>query len=565
MNSAFDVKRLDQRPMKDAILSKNKFKILGRDSDELIRLFFAGNAWVAIVILALITFSLFREGLGFFPQHLDNLKIYRQAGLEYVDIVRDQVTAHGGLVRFLQKTRQDANASLTTSGKTEAEIAATLAPLDAYIRGFDESIVPLNDVLSEMTTTASDVKERWTNAANAREERQTYLDAKMPDEAAAVVIEEVDLKSEVGTVTALYPKYIESSEAFKSALLQMKDTVPVVGLAETDAQLARFSKTVDKYAEGFPLVVQRLKDWSPDKSYGAMESFTRFIFGPKWTTQSFWQDWYGFLPLFVGSLTISFVALVVAVPFGVGAAIYINQLASIKEQQFIKPYIEFISAIPSVVLGFFGIAVLGTAIRDVSNGFVFSPEAVASVPAILQWLPNGVNAIISWLVQFVPFFPISERLNITTAGLLLGLMAVPTIFTLAEDAINNVPRAFKEASFALGANRMQTITRIIVPAALSGIISAVLLGFGRVIGETMVVLMCAGNRIEIPDITQGLGFAFEPVHTMTGLIAQEIPEVVQGSLQYRGLFMLAIMLFLISLGVNYLAQMIVKKYRISIG
>src|SRR4030095_8211816 len=165
----------------------------------------------------------------------------------------------------------------------------------------------------------------------------------------------------------------------------------------------------------------------------------------------------------------------------------------------IKPYIEFISAIPSVVLGFFGIAVVGQAIRTLSQ------------------MP---------FMKWVPFFPISERLNVFTAGALLALMAVPTIFTLAEDGVRHGPRGFREASYALGANRLQTIGRVLVPASLSGIISAVLLGLGRVIGETiqtigrvlvpaslsgiisavllglgrvigetMVVLLCAGNRI----------------------------------------------------------------------
>ena len=142
----------------------------------------------------------------------------------------------------------------------------------------------------------------------------------------------------------------------------------------------------------------------------------------------------------------------------------------------IKPYIEFIAAIPSVVLGFFGIAVVGEAIRAASHW---------------HWL--------SW----ISFFPISERLNVFTAGALLALMAVPTIFTLSEDALRNVPRGFKEASYALGANRLQTIGRVLVPASLSGIVSAILLGLGRVIGETMVVLLCAGNRIQIPDFSEG--------------------------------------------------------------
>ena len=156
----------------------------------------------------------------------------------------------------------------------------------------------------------------------------------------------------------------------------------------------------------------------------------------------------------------------------------------------------------------------------------------------------------------------AERLNATTAACLLALLAIPTIFSLAEDALNNVPRSFKEASLALGATRLQTMVRIIVPAALSGIMAAILLGFGRVIGETMVVLLCAGNRIAIPDLGGGLGVIFQPVHTMTGIIAQEMGEVPHYSIHYRALFMVGAVLFLISLLVNWLAQKIVRSYRI---
>jgi phosphate transport system permease protein len=235
---------------------------------------------------------------------------------------------------------------------------------------------------------------------------------------------------------------------------------------------------------------------------------------------------------------VSIVALVIAVPLGVASAIYVSQIARPSEKRFVKPMIEFISAFPSVVLGFFGVVVLGELIRNVSH--------------------------VSWL-QWMPGFPIAERLNVLTAGCLLALIAVPTIFTLAEDAIHNVPRSFKEASFALGAGRLQTIVRITVPASLSGIVSAVLLGFGRVIGETMVVLLCAGNRIAIPDFTQGLAAFTQPVHTMTGIIAQEMGEVVRNSLHYRALFMVGIVLFFLSLLINYLAQKIVNRYRLPVA
>jgi phosphate transport system permease protein len=131
--------------------------------------------------------------------------------------------------------------------------------------------------------------------------------------------------------------------------------------------------------------------------------------------------------------------------------------------------------------------------------------------------------------------------------------------------LNNIPRAFREASFALGATRLQTIIKITVPAALSGIVSAILLGFGRVIGETMIVLLCAGNRIAIPDFSEGLAVFTQPVHTMTGIIAQEMGEVVRGSIHYRALFVVGLVLFLLSLCINYVAQKIVRRYRISIG
>jgi len=216
----------------------------------------------------------------------------------------------------------------------------------------------------------------------------------------------------------------------------------------------------------------------------------------------------------------------------------VSEIAGPRERHFIKPYIEFVSAIPSVVLGFFGIAVLGTALRWTSQ------------ISFLSWVPG---------------FPMSERLNALTAGCLLALISVPTIFSLAEDALNNVPKHLKEASYALGANRFQTISKILVPASISGIISAVLLGFGRVIGETMVVLLCAGNRIAIPDFTQGLGAFFQPVHTMTGIIAQEMGEVVPGSIHYRALFMVGVVLFMLALIINFVAQKIVTRYRISIG
>jgi phosphate transport system permease protein len=280
--------------------------------------------------------------------------------------------------------------------------------------------------------------------------------------------------------------------------------------------------------------VGKLEAWRADLPVEMGATVSGFITGRDWITGGEWQDFYGIVPLFVGSLMISLIALAVAIPCGVGAAIHTNQLAGRMQQSFVKPTIEFLQAIPSVVLGFVGIAVLGTLLQEVSAW------------DSLAWIPG---------------FPIQQRLNMFTAGCLLGLMAIPTIFTLSEDAINNVPSAFAEASDALGASKLQTIFRVILPAASSGILAAVLLGLGRVIGETMVVYLVAGNRIQIPDFTDGIGSVFQPAHTLTGIIAQELGEVPYGSVHYRALFVVGILLFVLVLAINWTAQRLLRRFR----
>jgi phosphate transport system permease protein len=348
----------------------------------------------------------------------------------------------------------------------------------------------------------------------------------------------VDFAKEIRTLTGVFPQYQQAAGALRQKLLALSEHLPQMPDAALQPEMEKFRGGMRAYTDDFPNVEARMRAWRYDQPVRWYRTITSYLLGREWITNSFWQDWYGILPLLSGSVLVSVIALVIAVPFGVCAAIYTSEIACLREQRIIKPCLEFISAIPSVVLGFFGIAVLGEGLR---------------------WLSQQ-----SWLA-WVPGFPMSERLNALTAGCLLALMAVPTIFSLAEDALNNVPRGFKEASYALGANRLQTIVRILVPASLSGIISAVLLGFGRVIGETMVVLLCAGNRIQIPDFTQGMGAFVQPVHTMTGIIAQEMGEVPFGSIHYRALFMVGVVLFVISLGINFVAQKIVHRFKISIG
>lgn len=503
------------------------FSITGKKSllhgarvDGFMRTFFSANALLAIVILVLITIFLFREGAGFFPQNLRNLRVYRLAGLEYVDFMRGQVEDHSALSRYLQDVRQRQIAALMKQGKSVEDANAAMAAFDKFAGDFDDGIDPLRSLVSDLTDVVSAIKEK----------------AKLAEEGGDKT--KIDFAKEIEPVRGTFPAYQKAAAQLRERTAAALNAAPALPDRELQPRIEKFKKLAGIYLAGFPAVEEKLRSWDPQKPVPIYRAVTSFLFGCEWITGGFFQDWYGVIPLLVGSVMVSFVALLIAVPLSVCCAIYVSELATFREQRFIKPCLEFIAAIPSVVLGFFGIAVLGQTIRWITQ---------------LKFL--------GW----VPFFPISERLNIFTAGTLLALMAVPTIFSLSEDALNNVPRAFKEASLALGATRLQTIVRVLVPASLSGIISAVLLGFGRVIGETMVVLLCAGNRIAIPDFTQGLGVFFQPVHTMTGIIAQEMGEVVHGSIHYRALFVVGVLLFFLSLLINYAAQFIVRRFKISIG
>jgi phosphate transport system permease protein len=503
-----------------------------------IKAFFGGNALVAVIVLALITIFLFREGFGFFGQNLANLRLYRQAGLEYVDIIRAESARHEALTRRLSDLRLRQVRVWEKQNRSTDEIEAALVPFDQFATTFSDSGENLRGLVSDLTDQASTLKEQLFARAELLAQKTKLEGSRASIEAAKIVIPDVDRDTALAKLREGSASFETVSSAMIANIQALLPTAPPFQDSGVQKSFENWKSRTRQFLSGMPAASGKLRDWTPDAPVPWYRSITSFLFGREWITASFWQDWYGIIPLLVGSILVSIVALVIAVPLGVSAAIYVSEVASLHEKRLIKPYIEFISAIPSVVLGFFGIAVVGQAVRAVSQSHFF---------------------------KWVSFFPISERLNIFTAGCLLALMAVPTIFTLSEDALRNVPRGFKEASYALGANRLQTIGRVLVPASLSGIVSAILLGLGRVIGETMVVLLCAGNRIAIPDFSQGLGAMFQPVHTMTGIIAQEMGEVVRGSTHYRALFMVGLVLFTLTLGINYLAQKFVARYRMSIG
>jgi phosphate transport system permease protein len=517
---------------------------------RVIRAFFGSTALVSLLVLALITIFLFREGLPFFRASQHDLALHRHAGLEYTDILRRAETEHTALVRELSDIRLRALQHLTAKNHLAVSDAnARLAAFDDFAGRFSDAIGPVRELVSDIGETATGIKTRVAVQNDKATQRQQLLDAGKTAEAAQIKIEPVDFTKEITPILDTLPACRDALRATAGELRAiLADTANIVDIVGTDATATAailpspMSARMDTFRNHaracittLPQIENELAHWRHDTPVPWYASIKSFFTGREWTTASFWQDWYGILPLLTGSLLASLIALALAIPLGVGAAIYISQIATAREQRLIKPAIEFISALPSVVLGFFGIAVLGELLRNISQ---------------TPWL--------GWL----PGFPIIERLNALTAGCLLALISIPTIFTLAEDALTNVPRALREASFALGASHLQTTLRIITPAALSGIISAVLLGFGRVIGETMVVFLCAGNRIAIPDFSAGPAVVTQPVHTMTGIIAQEMGEVVRGGIHYRALFVVGIVLFILSLIINYVAQKILLRHRL---
>lgn len=430
----------------------------------------------------------------------------------------------------------------------QAEAAEPLVDFRATINEFSSASSDLDDLIYETGDIVKVTKEAAVLHEIEVTKRATLLDAAndtsdpeersqlIADAEASVTTEPVDYESALAPVLGRMGDFAAANAKLAAAIETINSKLPTdLGDEKANRYLKTFRKAEGEYKKEISDTMAKMEGWKYNAPVGLGTTIMGFITGRDWITGGEWQDFYGIVPLFVGSFIIAAIALILAIPLGVGAAVYTNQLASRRQQNFIKPTIEFLQAIPSVVLGFLGIAVLGTLLQETSMRDSFS------------WVPG---------------FPIQQRLNMFTAGCLLGLMAIPTIFSLSEDALNNVPSAFAEASDALGASKLQTVFRVVCPAAVSGILAAVLLGLGRVIGETMVVLLVAGNRIEIPDFTEGIGVFFQPAHTLTGIIAQELGEVPFGSVHYRALFVVGMVLFFIVLAINWSAQRLLHKFRI---
>jgi phosphate transport system permease protein len=240
----------------------------------------------------------------------------------------------------------------------------------------------------------------------------------------------------------------------------------------------------------------------------------KFLFGRSWYPISEPAK-FGILPLIIGSLLVTLGAALISIPIGVACAVYISEVAHPKIKEILKSGIELLAAIPSVVLGFIGMVTLVPWVKNVFH------------------LPTGLTAL--------------------SGSIMLAFMAMPTIVSIAEDALYSVPKSYKEGALALGATHWQTIYRVILPAASPGILAAVMLGIGRVIGETMAVMMITGNAAVMPQSI------LQPVRTLTATIAAEMGEAVVGSEHYFALFAVGIVLFIISFAINVTADLFLHR------
>ncbi len=262
------------------------------------------------------------------------------------------------------------------------------------------------------------------------------------------------------------------------------------------------------------------------REVGLMEYLTT----TRWYPSSPQGAGYGALPFIISSFMVTVGALLIAIPWGIFTAIFISEIAPKRVREILKPAVEILAIFPSVVLGFIALVVLSPIVASVFN------------------LSNGLTAL--------------------TASLILSVMALPTIISISEDSIKSIPKDYREAAYALGASRWETIKMVTVPAAKSGIVAGVMLGFGRAVGETMTVLMAAGNAIDMP-LKEFFGIVvpnfLTSVRTLTANIAIEGSDVAWGSLHYSSLFVTAIILFIITFVVNLIADLLISRQRRKVG
>jgi phosphate transport system permease protein len=301
-------------------------------------------------------------------------------------------------------------------------------------------------------------------------------------------------------------------------LFRVEDITNYYSEEQIGENFENLATCISNVVDSIPNIVAFLPGKYKDKNFKGKElevdkiSLKDFFTGEEWFPTAQPAAQMGVLPLILGTLWVSLGAIILALPLGLAAAIYMSEIAHHRVRSVMKPIIELLAGIPSVVYGFFG------------------------------------------LVIIVPFIQSTFHLPVGETGLagsiILGIMALPTIITISEDAMRNTPRAMKEASLALGASKWQTIYKVVIPSSISGITAGAILGIGRAIGETMAVLMVTGNAAVIPHSI------LEPVRTIPATIAAELGEAPAGGLHYKALFALGCILFLITLVINLTVELI---------
>jgi phosphate transport system permease protein len=304
-------------------------------------------------------------------------------------------------------------------------------------------------------------------------------------------------------------------------LFRMEDITNYYSEEQIGSEFEHLPACISSVVDSLSGVIAFFSDKYLDKNFAGKQlpldnvSLSSFLGGREWFPTAQPAAQMGALPLILGTLWVSFGAILFALPLALATAIYLSDIANIRVRNFLKPLIELLAGIPSVVYGFFGLVVIVPMIQSMFN------------------LPVGESGL--------------------AGSIVLGIMALPTIITISEDAMRNTPRAMKEASLALGATKWQTIYRVVIPYSISGITAAAILGIGRAIGETMAVLMVTGNAAVIPHSI------LEPVRTIPATIAAELGEAPSGGLHFKALFALGCILFLITLIINLTVEFVSSR------
>ena len=274
----------------------------------------------------------------------------------------------------------------------------------------------------------------------------------------------------------------------------------------------------------------------------------KVIFGSAWYP-TYDPPSFGMWPLIMGTVAVTFLTAVMAIPLGLATAVYVAEVAHHRVKEFLKPLIEMLASFPSVVLGFFGMVIIAPVLSN-----WLSPELSEKLPEFLKSL--NIPFISTTLSDFCydKLF-IASGLNILTASLMLTIRAIPVIASIAEDALTAVPRTYREASYSLGADKWETIWRVVIPSSVSGLSVAVILGIGTIIGETMIVLMVAGGAAVVPH------WIFDAARPMPAAIAAEMAEAPYRSLHYHALFGVGAILLIFTFILSLISDFISKRYR----